>query len=260
MILTEMKQEHVSQVAALEKICFSDPWSENSVAHEVTNKLAYWLVALEGDTVVGYIGSQTVMEETDMMNVAVHPDYRRKGIAEALVNGLVEALKERGSHCLTLEVRASNEPAKSLYEKLGFSYGTYQKKIVASVKWDFAAYTPDLIVVNLGTNDDSYTQNSRERQREYCEAYTAFLKEIRSHNPDAKILCTLGVMGDRLYPWVEKAAKDYTEQTGDTNIACMRFSVQSPADGYAADWHPTKATHDKAAQKLTAEIRELMGW
>ena len=121
MILTEMKQEHVAQVAALEKICFSDPWSEKSVASELNNKLAYWLVALEENVVAGYIGSQTVMEETDMMNVAVHPDYRRKGIAEALVNGLVEALKEQGSHCLTLEVRASNEPAKMLYEKLGFS-------------------------------------------------------------------------------------------------------------------------------------------
>ena len=121
MILTEMKMEHVAQVAALEKICFSDPWSQRSVASELDNKLAYWLVALEGDTVAGYIGSQTVMEETDMMNVAVHPDYRRKGIAEAMVDGLVEALKERGSHCLTLEVRASNAPAKNLYEKLGFS-------------------------------------------------------------------------------------------------------------------------------------------
>ena len=121
MILTEMKQEHVAQVAALEKICFSDPWSEKSVASELNNKLAYWLVALEGDTVAGYIGSQTVLDETDMMNVAVSPDYRRKGIAEALVNGLVDALKEQGSHCLTLEVRASNEPAKNLYEKLGFS-------------------------------------------------------------------------------------------------------------------------------------------
>ena len=121
MILTEMKLEHVSQVAALEKICFSDPWSERSVTSELENKLAYWLVALEGETVAGYIGSQTVMEETDMMNVAVHPDYRRKGIAEALINGLVDALKERGSHCLTLEVRASNEPAKKLYEKLGFT-------------------------------------------------------------------------------------------------------------------------------------------
>lgn len=121
MILNEMKPEHVAQVAALEKICFSDPWSERSVASELENELAYWLVALEGETVAGYIGSQTVMEETDMMNVAVHPDFRRKGIAEALVDGLVAALKEKGSRCLTLEVRASNEPAKKLYEKLGFA-------------------------------------------------------------------------------------------------------------------------------------------
>ena len=120
MIILGMNAAHVSQVAALERIGFADPWSEMSIASELQVLWSYWLVALEGDTVVGYIGSQTVMEETDMMNVAVHPDYRRKGIAEALVNGLVEELKEQGSHCLTLEVRASNEPAKKLYEKLGF--------------------------------------------------------------------------------------------------------------------------------------------
>ena len=56
-----------------------------------------------------------------MMNIAVHPDYRRKGIAQALVNALVDTLKSQGSRCLTLEVRASNEPAQKLYEKLGFS-------------------------------------------------------------------------------------------------------------------------------------------
>lgn len=120
MIVEGMRLEHVSQIAELEKLCFSDPWSNSSIASELENELACWLVAVDGDRVAGYIGSQTVMGETDMMNVAVHPDYRRRGIAEALVNGLVFLLKERGSHSLTLEVRASNAPAQKLYGKLGF--------------------------------------------------------------------------------------------------------------------------------------------
>ena len=121
MKIETMNASYVAQIAELEKLCFSDPWSENSIASELENKLAFWLVATEGDCVAGYIGSQTVMDETDMMNVAVHPEFRRKGIAEALVNDLVDNLKKKGSHCLTLEVRASNTSAIALYEKLGFS-------------------------------------------------------------------------------------------------------------------------------------------
>ena len=121
MMIETMKSSHVAQIAQLEKICFSDPWSENSIASELENKLAFWLVAVEGETVAGYIGSQTVVGETDMMNVAVHPDFRRRGIAEALISTLIDNLKQMESHCLTLEVRASNAPAIALYEKLGFS-------------------------------------------------------------------------------------------------------------------------------------------
>ena len=120
MIYVKMEQPHVSQVAELERICFSDPWSENSVASELNNPLSLWLVALEGEQVAGYIGSQSVMGESDMMNVAVHPDFRRQGIGEKLILALVEQLKTFGNHSLALEVRASNEPAISLYKKLGF--------------------------------------------------------------------------------------------------------------------------------------------
>ena len=115
-----MALEHVAQVAELEKLCFSTPWSENSIASELNNDLALWLVAEDEGTVVGYVGSQTVHPETDMMNVAVAPNRRREGIAEVLVDSLIVELKRICSECLTLEVRASNVPAISLYQKMGF--------------------------------------------------------------------------------------------------------------------------------------------
>ena len=115
-----MDESHISAIAEMEKLCFSDPWSERSIASELNNKLSYWLVAVEDDALVGYVGSQSVLGESDMMNIAVHPQHRRKGIAEALVNALVEGLSERGNHSLMLEVRISNAPAIALYEKLGF--------------------------------------------------------------------------------------------------------------------------------------------
>ncbi len=120
MMIETMAQCHILQIAELETLCFSDPWPASAIAPELTNPLSLWLVAMEGERLAGYVGSQTVLEETDMMNIAVHPDFRRQGVGEALVNALVAALKDRGSRQLTLEVRASNEPAKTLYEKLGF--------------------------------------------------------------------------------------------------------------------------------------------
>ena len=120
MRITLMESAHVSQVAQLEKLCFSAPWSENSISSELTNPLSCWLVALDGDRVAGYVGSQTVLDESDMMNIAVDPQYRRQGIAQALVEELVKCLARKGSRCLTLEVRASNAGAIARYGKLEF--------------------------------------------------------------------------------------------------------------------------------------------
>lgn len=116
-----MNRTHVPSVAALEKLCFSAPWSENSIASELDNELSLWLVALDGEQVLGYVGSQCVMDEADMMNLAVAPQARRYGLGRSLVLALVDALRIRGIRSLTLEVRASNEAAKALYAGLGFS-------------------------------------------------------------------------------------------------------------------------------------------
>ena len=118
--IREMKAQDVPQIAELERICFSDPWSAQSIATELDNSLSCWLVAADGEKVVGYVGSQTVLDGSDMMNIAVAPDFRRKGLAEALVNALIDCLHQRKSRCLILEVRVSNTPAITLYEKLGF--------------------------------------------------------------------------------------------------------------------------------------------
>ena len=118
--LVPMTEAHVAAVAALERVCFSDPWSEQSVRSELTNPLSLWLTALDGDTVAGYVGSQTVLDEADIMNVAVAPEYRRRGIARQLLDRLRDLLAAQGIRSLTLEVRASNEPAIALYESLGY--------------------------------------------------------------------------------------------------------------------------------------------
>ena len=115
-----MNESHVAAVAELEKLCFSLPWDEASVAGELTNPLSLWLVAVEDGELAGYVGSQSVMGEADMMNLAVKPEYRRRGVGEKLVQKLAEELKAQKVYCLTLEVRASNAPAIALYEKLGF--------------------------------------------------------------------------------------------------------------------------------------------
>lgn len=116
-----MQKCDVAAVAALEKACFSAPWSEKSLMSELDNPLSVWLVAREGEALAGYIGAQAVIDEADMMNLAVAPQYRQRGIGTALVRSLIGALRERGVRMLALEVRASNEAAFRVYAALGFA-------------------------------------------------------------------------------------------------------------------------------------------
>ena len=157
--------------------------------------------------------------------------------------------------------KVGDQLVPEFYEKLGYSRGVYLGKYrPQDFAWDFTGLQPELVVINLGTNDMSYVLEYEDRREEYIREYAAFLKNIRSHNPKARILCVLGIMGTMLCPAVEETVQRYESETGDGNISFMHFTDQLPEDGYAADWHPTEITHTKAARRLTEEIQKIMGW
>lgn len=120
MKLQPMTMEYVPQVAALEKVCFSTPWSESSIGGELQNQWAIWLVALEGDALAGYLGVQYGPDGADIMTIATAPAFRGRGVGRALVAEMAARLKTMGLQWLTLEVRPSNTAALGLYEAMGF--------------------------------------------------------------------------------------------------------------------------------------------
>ena len=115
------EERDTEAIAALERLCFRTPWSGDSVRRELTeNRLALYIAAeLQGE-VVAYAGIWLVAGEGHITNIAVHPDFRRRHIGEAVVRNLLLEAEKAGAQSQTLEVRASNEPAIKLYEKFGF--------------------------------------------------------------------------------------------------------------------------------------------
>ena len=147
------------------------------------------------------------------------------------------------------------------YYSHGKSLGKFDETLdLPTVGWDFSQYQPDLIVINAGQNDISYCTGNPQREAEFVSAYVKFLKQVRKVNPNATILCTLGIMSGSLYDEIELAVSRYTSETGDTNVYAMQFDKQLKSDGYAIAFHPTEATHIKAANALIAKIQQIKGW
>lgn len=127
-MIRKMRREDVPQIAALERLCFSDPWSEASISSELENPISLWLVAEADGVVQGYIGSQSAPPDCDIMNLAVAPDARRQQLGRTLLQSLIDELHRRGTERLFLEVRTSNVPARALYASFGFEQVGLRKK------------------------------------------------------------------------------------------------------------------------------------
>ena len=117
--IEKMSREHLLEVASIEEMSFSLPWSLESLELMLTEQ-ASALVALEDGRVLGYVGMMCVLDEGQIINVAVHPDARRRGVGRSLMQAAEAYAKERGIVFLSLEVRESNIAARSLYSSLGW--------------------------------------------------------------------------------------------------------------------------------------------
>ena len=122
LVVRSMETFDIDDVFEIEKECFITPWSKESFRNEIeNNNLAYYIVAVFQNSIAGYMGIWTIIDEGHITNVAVGKNYRKKGIGKFLVSSMIAACEEKGVTSFTLEVRKSNYEAISLYEKMGFS-------------------------------------------------------------------------------------------------------------------------------------------
>lgn len=117
-----MKLEDIDGVLNIEKSCFTTPWSYGAFRAEILdNHCARYLVAEQEGILKAYGGMWIIINEAHITNVAVHANYRGKGIGEAIMRGLIDTSLRLGIESMTLEVRVSNTVAQNLYKKLGFT-------------------------------------------------------------------------------------------------------------------------------------------
>ena len=119
-VFEDMVTADIPAVLEIERASFTTPWSETSFFNELKKPGSFVKVAKKDGKVVGYVCGGWIIDEGHILDIAIHPEYRRLGIASALVSLIIERLKEEGCRFIFLEVRASNDYAKKMYEKFGF--------------------------------------------------------------------------------------------------------------------------------------------
>jgi len=136
LIIREMKHEDVTRVLEIERLLFGTPWSEDSFLNEIYKKYAISRVAVVDENIVGYICANYIPHEAHMLNLAVHQDFQRRGIATLLMNEALKELKKKDCVFIYLEVRASNTGARKFYELFGFEVIDVRKKYYINPKED----------------------------------------------------------------------------------------------------------------------------
>lgn len=131
-----MTEDDIDEVLNISDLSLKESWSRDSFFNELSNPVAKYLIAKVNDKVVGFAGIWTVLDEGQITNIAVHPDFRNIKIGSALVEGLISNLDDWKLNSMTLEVRKSNTPAQNLYKKYGFKEEGLRKRYYSDNKED----------------------------------------------------------------------------------------------------------------------------
>ncbi len=119
--IIDIEEKHIAQIKELEKMCFPVPWTDEQLRAQLPDKMHVFIIAESDGIVLGYVGMMYVLDEGYISNVAVSPEFRRMGIADALIEELLNRARTLELSFVTLEVRESNSPARELYKKHSFS-------------------------------------------------------------------------------------------------------------------------------------------
>ena len=131
-----------------------------------------------------------------------------------------------------------------------------------TVDWDFSEYEPQCIVINLGTNDWTYLQYRYDELYNFTDSYKELLTMVRKNNPKAKVICTVGICGDGIFPQIEQAVEDYKTSADDSEVYTLRLGTMTEnGESYGVDYHPMLATNKRVANdELAPFIADITGW
>lgn len=120
LMICEMNEAYLEEVLTINNLCFDPPWSLESLRNELKNKFSKYIIVKNENSIIGYAALWLIIDETHIINIAIHPDYRGIGASKLLMEAIIDACKERKIPAITLEVRSNNIIAQNLYKKYGF--------------------------------------------------------------------------------------------------------------------------------------------
>ncbi len=150
MTITEMKESDLEEVLEIEKKSFADPWSRRlfketlAFPHSVN-----FVIRASTGALLGYINFYLIAEEAHMLNLAIHPDWRKKGVAAQLLQHAIDFLKRRNAAHVFLEVRESNLDAINLYQRFGF-------EMIGKRKRYYVETNEDALVMHLASGSNKH--------------------------------------------------------------------------------------------------------